>query len=440
MPDVCLPWGQQELKVSLPEHWTLQRVACADLKPAVAQWPERLAAALNQPATGPSLDKLLAARRNGRIVLVIEDVTRHSPVEQILEVLMREFCHARIDDAQLEVLFATGMHPPMTPQQAQMKLGALANRIRWRSNPWHDSQAYVRVGTAGRLDVFVDRALAAADLRIIVSSVTPHLQAGFGGGYKMFIPGCSSIETIRGLHRLGLGRTAKQLVGTEAMANPMRTAIDIGGQLVDAAFGKTLAVQYVLDHRDLPAHVVVGEPIPTQRMLAKQCAVSCGIIPPAPADVLITNAYPRDFDLWQSFKGIANTLWAAKPNGLVICMTRCLSGANGMAPPRWPLSPAWTRRMLGLVGPESLSSLVMRLVPKLGGDAAFFVRMAAQMCHRNPIFIVSETLHDAGMLFPGIHIFRDPKDAIAAADKMLHAKPQRVTVFPSGGITFPVPI
>ncbi|MFB3892309.1 MAG: lactate racemase domain-containing protein [Phycisphaerae bacterium] len=440
MPDVAVPWGRQDLAITLPDNWTVQQVVKPELRPAPADWPDRMAEALGQPAVGLPLGKLLAARPGGKVAVIVEDMTRHSPLSEILPILLRELDHARVDRANLEVVFATGMHPPLTAAQARAKLGPLASELRWRCNPWHDRKAYIRVGNVGKVSVLVDRGVAGADLRIIVSSVSPHLQAGFGGGYKMLVPGCAPRETIRVLHRQGLGRGASQLVGSDAEANAMRQAIDAAGALIDQAHGRTFAVQYLLDGDDRPSAVAAGDVVPTQRMLAKQCAAACGVATPAPADVLVTNAFPRDFDLWQSFKGIANTLWAARPNGVVVCLARCEAGVNGMArPPRWPFNQRWTRRILRAVGPETLGAIVMRLVPRLAGDAAFFIRMAAQMLNRNPIILASPTLHAAGVKFPGLVILPTAGDAIAAASALLGNGPQRATVFPYGGITFPVP-
>ncbi|MDP7163339.1 MAG: lactate racemase domain-containing protein [Phycisphaerae bacterium] len=440
MPDFAVPWAGQELPISLPEDWTLHQFASSQLGPSGEDEAERLAAALNQPNTSQSLGALLGAEPNGRVILVVEDITRHSPLVEILAVVMREIRHARVSEDRIEIIFANGMHPPMTPEQAREKLGPEAAKLKWRNNPWHDRDQYIHIGSAGKVEYLVDRQVATADLRIIISMVCPHLQAGFGGGYKMIFPGCSHLDTIRAIHRLGIGRRPKQLVGTEVEKNPMRQVIDAGGKLLEQYGGQTFAVQYLLDDNDRPAHIAAGDPISTQRMLAKRCSVACGIVTQGPrADVLVTNAYPRDFDLWQALKTIANTRLAVRPGGVVICLARCEAGLHGMNPPRWPLNPPWTRRAVRWLGPEAICSLLTRLVPRLAGDAAFFVRMGLQALYRNPIFIVSPALHALDANFPGIKLFADIDQAFAAAVKLLGGRPQRVVVFPSGGTTFPVP-
>jgi len=442
MTQLSVPWGRDNLSIELPSNWTLLQVAQPALRSAGKDWPERVAMVLGQPSSGLSLPKLLAARRGGRIVLVLEDATRHSPLPQILDLVLREFRFARIPLDQVEVLFATGMHPPMSAEQAAVKLGQVGAALKWRSNPWQDRRRYVRVGQFAGVDVRVERALVEADLRVVISSVSPHLQAGFGGGYKMFVPGCSFLETIRCLHRLGIDRAARQLVGLNEDRNPMRSVIDRAGAALDAMGGKTFALQYLLDGDDLPAYVAAGEVLPTYRMVAKQCAVASGIVPTGPADVLITNAHPRDYDLWQCFKSIPNTRWAARPNGVIICLARCEAGLHGMnVPRRWPLGPTTMRRLVRLLGPEALAGLVTRLVPRLAGDAAFFVRMALQALHRNRILMVSPRLVEEIGRFPGLPLFADVQQAVEHADRLLGGpeKPQRVVAYPAGGATFPIP-
>jgi len=213
MPDVTVPWGDEELPISLPNGWTLQQVATPQVRDASPNWTDELAMAINKPVAGPSLEQLLRDCKGKRIAIIVEDLTRHSPLDKILEVLLREIRHAGIADTQLEFVFASGMHPPMTSEDAQAKLGDAAEGISYRCNPWNNFNAYVNVGKSGKVDVLIDRGVADADLRIVVSSVTPHLQAGFGGGYKMFFPGCGELRSIRDLHHQGIKRKGQGQIG-----------------------------------------------------------------------------------------------------------------------------------------------------------------------------------------------------------------------------------
>ncbi len=438
MSDVQVPWGSGELTISVPEHWKVQQVAEPSLRPAPDHWVDRLGVAVNQPVAGLTLGKLLAARSKGRIVIIVEDLTRQSPLEQILEVVLREIHHANLRDDQVEIVFATGMHPPMSAEDMRAKLGRSAHGLSRRCNPWHDESAYIKIGRVGKLDICIDRGVVEADLRIIVSSVAAHWHAGFGGGYKMFLPGCAMLATTRGLHRLGIRGEPRQLIGTEPRANPMRPTIDAAGEMLDDLNGKTFAIEYLLDADNKPTFIAAGEPLPTHRMLIKQCAVSCGVVPVGPADVLITNAHPRDYDLWQAFKCIPNTLWAARPGGVVICLARCEAGLNQMKTIPWPLSPQWTRRLIRLLGPDTICSILDRVVSRVAGDSAWFIRLAAQMLQRNPLFMVSPKLVSSGVKFPGVALFATVDEAIQAAQDLLGPGEQRLTVYSWGGTSYPI--
>lgn len=445
MAEVQVPWGTSHLTVPLPEHWTLAQVAQPQMPRAPVDWPERLARALARPeGTPPLADLVRPLARRGRIVLVLEDITRHSPLSELLNVILPELTHAGIADEQVSILFATGMHPPMDEHQVRQKIGALTDRFAWRNHDAADAADHVSVGEVpaprgrGGVTIRVDKRLAEADLRIVLSSVTPHLQAGFGGGGKMFVPGCAALETIGQIHALGLPRKAgRPLVGTAAETNLMRQMVDAAGQLVEVAGGATFAVQYVLDEADWPSSLVAGDLRAGQHMLAKQCAAACGVVMDSPADVVIANAYPRDHDLWQSFKCVPNTAAAARPNGVIVMLARCPAGAN-MGQVRWPLSPRWTRRLIRLLGPSGLVSLIQRFLPGVNPEAQFFLRLATETIHRNPVLMYAPELVQRGQTFPGLAIYDDIHAILAAADALLGAGSRRVAVFPTGGTTYPI--
>jgi len=138
MADISIPWGDDPaadgkqagtLTVSLPADWTVQQVAAPVIPSADDDWPERLAAALVRPEGTPPLEKLLAARHGARVVVIVEDLTRHSPLPIILEAVFREFHHANVPDENIEIFFATGMHPPMTPEEAAAKIGMILRSV-----------------------------------------------------------------------------------------------------------------------------------------------------------------------------------------------------------------------------------------------------------------------------------------------------------------------
>jgi hypothetical protein len=53
--------------------------------------------------------------------------------------------------------------------------------------------------------------------------------------------------------------------------------------------------------------------------------------------------------------------------------------------------------------------------------------------------MVSPKLKEDGVTFPGIEIFGTLEEAVARTKKVLGDGPQRVVVYPEGGISYPSP-
>ena len=440
MDKVLIPWGSEELEFEIPSGFKLIKIAEHEVTNHPHQWQMRMAELLSQATSGPALTDLLHdLDENGKIAIVMEDLTRNSPLDEILEIIMAEIRHADIRDDQIKFVSACGMHPHADEKDYRARLCEGTENIPIRLNPWHDPSEYTNLGRAGKFDILIDKEVVNADIRILISHTSPHLQAGFGGGYKMFLPGCAEIKTIRMLHRLGISYGGlRQMVGTDPDSNKMRMMTDQAGKMIDEAHGTTFSVQFMLDEDNSPSHIASGTTLPVHRMLTKKCAIEHGIVTEEPGDVLIANAYPRDFDLWQMFKSIPNTCWAARPGGIVICIGKCEKGLNEMKQVYWPVSPKWTQKLVRFFGPDNITSILDRLVSGIAGDSQWFIRLATNILNRNTLYLVSPTLAGEHVKFPGVEIFGDIDEAFAAAKKELGKGTHRVVVYPHGGASYPI--
>jgi hypothetical protein len=91
-----------------------------------------------------------------------------------------------------------------------------------------------------------------------------------------------------------------------------------------------------------------------------------------------------------------------------------------------------------MMGADSLASLLTRLVPRLAGDAAFFVRLALRTLERNTVMMVCPTLARSGKGLVGLPMFESPEQAFAEAESQLGQGPKRVLFFPAGGVSYPI--
>ena len=103
---------------------------------------------------------------------------------------------------------------------------------------------------------------AKADVRVLIGSVLPHLQAGFGGGYKLIFPGTS--------HRTDAGGVAPQgfekRPGGPAARARTRSRTRCGGRSgrPSSKLGPCVSISHLLGPPGTILHVASGHPDPVQ--------------------------------------------------------------------------------------------------------------------------------------------------------------------------------
>ena len=148
------------------------------------------------------------------VALVVDDPSRWTPVRAALPIVLRRLHAAGVRPDDVTVSVGVGRHQAVDLAAMKRRLGdQIAATYQSFSPPVDDIAAYDDLGTTARgVPVRVFRPVARADLRILIGSVLPHLQAGFGGGYKLIFPGTS--------HRTTLGRCIGRGSPAAAMPDP----------------------------------------------------------------------------------------------------------------------------------------------------------------------------------------------------------------------------
>lgn len=233
MKPTTVRWTETEqLSLDLPEHWQVLGHYTPRVTAPIEDLSAQLADRLHKPLGRQALSKLLSKAR--KVTLVVDDLTRTTPVAQLLAPVAAALEKSGIPDDQVTGVVATGMHPSLSKEQLISKLGPeFTQRFKWVQNDYRqlagyahlgrtDLKAFADAGINGDLDVYLLKELEQADLIIMFSSVSPHLQAGFGGGSKLILPGCAHVATIGPLHKIGLNEDIAELVGQQATENRMR--------------------------------------------------------------------------------------------------------------------------------------------------------------------------------------------------------------------------
>jgi nickel-dependent lactate racemase len=306
-------YGDRWLTLRFPVGWEV-----------TSWWPEtpgpltddEVADALERPVGQPPLREL--ARGRHRPVVIVDDLTRPTPVGRVLPFILRHLADAGIPPADVRVLIGTGTHRAPTPAAIAKKVGpeaASACRVLV-----HDYlRGLERIGrTSFGTPVIVNREVLASDLVLGIGGVYPQHSAGFGGGSKLAL-GVLGKRSIVALH---YGHPSVE--GSYAVHNDFRRDLD---EIATMLGLDTSVALHVDANRDV-VRVVSGD---HRRWFEEAVAFATSTYRaplPGDADVVISNAYPMDISLtFMRSKGVIPLLHA-RPGASRVVVAACSEGVG----------------------------------------------------------------------------------------------------------------
>jgi len=221
---VELPLGEGTVSVSLPDcDVTVCRPPGGE-----AVDPRAAAEAAVADPHGPRL-----ARRvdpNDTVGIVVTDVTRATPDDVLLDVLLDELRSAGVAREQVTVIVGLGLHRPMDDDEIERALGDHADLA-----VNHDPDATVEAGTVDGVPIEINETLTRVDTVLATGMVEPHQYAGFSGGAKTVVVGAGGESQIGYTH-------GPELLAREGVRlgrvddNPFREFVDEAGDLAGVEF------------------------------------------------------------------------------------------------------------------------------------------------------------------------------------------------------------
>ena len=162
-----------------------------------------LRARLDAPDDCPALKDML--KPSDRVLILIEDATRSTPVSAILPVLLDYLKQAGIPLERIELLTAPGTHRMLTDMELREKVGHdLIGKLKISQHDYTDESALLTldpIQVAGvTIPVQVNRKVAEFDFIIGLGNIIPHSDAGFSGGAKILQPGICGYPTTAATH------------------------------------------------------------------------------------------------------------------------------------------------------------------------------------------------------------------------------------------------
>ena len=450
--EIQVPWGPDgSLALVLPETdpfaQALFEVVWPETSSPLGDYAAALEAALNSPVDAPTIEQQVAA--GSTVAIVVDDPSRWTPVREALPIILRRLHAADVAHADVTISIGVGRHAAVGAEAMRRRLGdSIADGYRCFSPPLDDISAYVDLGvTPEGVPVRIFRPVAIASLRIMVGSVLPHLQAGFGGGYKLILPGTSHRATLGALHRQGLdGRSETTgLLGDHAAGNPMRHAIRAAAQKL----GPCWSISHLAGGRGQVFRIIAGHPERVQDLLSSEAQRRFQAPPARLADLVVVGNDPWPGDPMQSFKVLLHHRAACRTGGV-------LAGLFWTDPKEIDRSfPIAALRRIAATGAwggwtiRRLLPLAQRIAGAADSPAAFMLHWARELVVDRTVLVYAPPLHDRiGPRLGPVHLFADQGALWHAAAEALARNVRgsgssntpiervQVRIFPQGGLTY----
>ena len=308
--------------------------------------------ALDHPSGSGRLEELVSP--STRILILADDITRQTPAAAVLPSVLRRIEGAGVARQNIRLLIAAGTHARMSSEEIEQKLGAQVVRdYSVTLHHWRDDQHLRQIGTAGQgVPVRVNRMLGEADLVIGIGQIVPHRVMGFTGGASIVQPGVSGPEVTGHTHWLSAIYSGLEIMGVAD--NPVRLEVERIARMAGLRF----IINVVMDGQHRVSHIVAGDVKAAHREGAKFSRSIFGVAQECPADIVIAESFPADYDLWQAAKGIYAAEHSVREGGVVILVTKCDHGVSGEHPEVERLSYRTVEEVKKMVENKQMTDLV----------------------------------------------------------------------------------
>jgi nickel-dependent lactate racemase len=300
-------YGSQKRNFVVPRGWNLIAAEDKPLVPRVADPVQEIRRALDHPIGSPKIEEL--ACPGMEVALLFDDLQRPTPVHLALPEILNRLNRAGIPDNRIRGICSLGTHPIPTFEQLRNKVGKeIFSRLQGRISP-HDPHASnnVIVGRTHRGTlVEINPRVAFSDLIIGVGECMPHSCAGFGGGYKIIMPGVCSYRSVANHHFTWMRHRNSKVSLLDG--NSFYEEIVDAGRLSRLAF----KLDFIINDRKEVIKAFAGDPLAEHQEASHYSTTLYTIPMPKLADVTITSAFPLEIGV-QATKALTMAGFARDP-------------------------------------------------------------------------------------------------------------------------------
>jgi len=310
--DCYVNYGGQKRSFAVPRGWSLISAEDKPPVPAVADPVQEIRRALDHPIGSPKIEEL--ARPGMEVVLLFDDLQRPTPVHLALPEILNRLNHAGIPDSRITGICSLGTHPIPTLEQLKKKLGEeVLSRLQGRifpHNPHASDNVIIGRTHRGTL-VEINPRVAFSDLIIGIGECMPHPCAGFGGGYKIIMPGVCSYRSVASHHFTWMRHRNSKVNFLDG--NCFYEEIVDAGRLSRLAF----KLDFIINDKREVIKAFAGDPFAEHREASHYSTTLYTIPLSKLADVTITSAFPLEIGV-QATKALTMAGFCTRSGGAII--------------------------------------------------------------------------------------------------------------------------
>lgn len=296
-------FGDREYQLTFPENWN---VSLWGPKPQKELSDQDIVSRLSETVRAASMSY---NTRPGVISIATDDITRPTPTDRILPLLLNLLKQAGIPGDSLRVVTGGGTHACMGDDLLRVKLSdwICDHFVTSSHNPYKDG---IRLGkTQNGTPIYINREVAKASFKISIGGVFPHALAGFGGGDKSVL-GICGFGTIANLHY----RFTGSRLGGET-SNPFRNEL----AEIRTRVGMDASINVIIDETRKITEVFAGDFLAAHGAAVAYSRNIFEVPAPSDADLCIIDTYPFD----TMFHFSKKAWWPSKfapPNAMIVTL------------------------------------------------------------------------------------------------------------------------
>jgi len=327
---VEIAYGDDQAGIILPVSVTADFITPREIT-GFDDAPTAVERAFSKPVDASPLEDLLP-RGDRSVVLVVSDLTRSGGTKEILPLVVRYLESVGVARTDMRMLVARGTHRKLSKEEKYYFKSDTLKGVRVEEHDCDDlSSMSALLLTKRGTPVRVNRLLKDAGLIVLISPVSFHYFAGFGGGRKLVLPGSADRAAILANHRLSL--VDDKPVSLHPACRPGNLE---GNPVSDdmeealAALDNVYAMNFFADTSGKTVYVSAGDPVTSHQEACKVFRETHRVPVEASYDIAIAGCggHPYDMNLLQAHKALKHAAEAVRPGGTIMFYAKCAEGVG----------------------------------------------------------------------------------------------------------------